>query len=87
MRNLRAAGEVKAYSAEGSSLRPITVVDLPPESAGAVLKEVLGPRQALPLRGFVLPRTFSVPPEAPLSDFITAPRSHRVFENVPARTV
>ena len=63
------------------------VVELPPETAGSVLKEVLAPRLASPLRGFVLRRTFSVPADAPLADFIAAARSDPVFEIVPARTV
>jgi len=85
VRNLRTAGE--GVLSRGRSRRPITVVELPPETAGTVLKEVLGPRLASPLRGFVLRRTFSVPPDAPLADFIADARSHPVFEIVPARTV
>ena len=84
VRNLRAAGE--GVLSRGRSRRPITVVELPPETAGTVLKEVLGPQLALPLRGFVLRRTFSVPPDAPLADFIAAARSHPVFEIVSGRT-
>jgi deazaflavin-dependent oxidoreductase (nitroreductase family) len=85
VRNLRAAGE--GALSRGRSRRLITVMELPPEAAGPVLKEVLGPRLVLPLRGFVLRRTFSVPPGAPLADFIAAARSHPVFEIVPARAV
>ncbi len=85
VRNLRTAGE--GVLSRGRSRRPITVVELPPETAGTVLKEVLGPRLASPLRGFVVRRTFSVPPDAPLADFIADARSHPVFEIVPARTV
>ena len=83
VRNLRAAGE--GVLTRGRTRRPITVVELAPEIAGPVLKEVLGPRLALPSRGFVLRRTFSVPPDAPLSDFVVAARSHPVFEIVAAR--
>jgi hypothetical protein len=32
------------------------------------------------LGGFVLRHTFSVPPDAPLAEFIAAARSHPVFE-------
>ncbi len=85
IRNLRAAGE--GVLSRGRANRPIAVMELPPETAGRVLKEVLGPRLASPLGGFVLRRTFSVPPDAPLADFITAARSHPVFEIVPPRTV
>ena len=84
VRNLRAAG--KGVLTRGRSRRPITAVELPPETAGPVLKEVLGPRLASPLAGFVLRRTFSVPPDAPLADFIAAARSHPVFEIASPRT-
>lgn len=83
VRNLRAAGE--GVISRGWSHRPITVVELPPEVAGQVLKDVLSPRLAMPLRGFVLRRTFSVPPEAPLADFVAAAASHPVFEITPSR--
>jgi deazaflavin-dependent oxidoreductase (nitroreductase family) len=80
VRNLRAAGE--GVLQRGHNLRPIRVVELPAEAAGTVLKEVLAPRLALPLRGFVLRRTFSVPRDAPLADFVEAAWSHPVFEIV-----
>ena len=69
----------------GHSRRPINVVELAPDDAGKVLKDVLSPRLAMPLRGFVLRRTFSVPPDAPLADFVAAAVSHPVFEIVPRR--
>ncbi len=78
VRNLRAAGE--GVLTRGWSRRAITVVELPPDVAGQVLKEVLGPRLASPVGGFVLRRTFPVPPDAPLEDFVSAARSHPVFE-------
>ena len=84
VRNLRTARE--GVLSRGRSHRPTTVVELPPETAGSVLKEVLAPRLASPLRGFVLRRTFSVPADAPLADFIAAARSHPVFEIAPACT-
>lgn len=83
VRNLRAAGE--GVVSRGRSRQPITVVELPPEAAGAVLRDVLGPRLASPLRGFVLRRTFPVPHHAPLDAFVDAAHSHPVFEIVPAR--
>lgn len=83
VRNLRTAGE--GVLGRGRTRQPITVVELPPEAAGPVLKEVLGPRLASPLRGFVLRRTFSAPPDAPLAAFIDAARNHPVFEIVPTR--
>jgi len=83
VRNLRAAGE--GVLSRGRNRQPIAVVELTPEDAGPVLRDVLGPRLAAPLRGFVLRRTFSVPPHAPLAAFVDAARSHPVFEIVPAR--
>ena len=82
VRNLRAAGVGELR--RGRTHRPINVVELPPETAGRVLKEVLGPRLASPVAGFVLRRTFSVPPNAPLDDFIAVARQHPVFEIVAA---
>ena len=64
VRNLRTAGE--GVLTRGWSRRAITVVELPPDVAGQVLKEVLGPRLASPVAGFVLRRTFPVPPDASL---------------------
>jgi deazaflavin-dependent oxidoreductase (nitroreductase family) len=83
VRNLRAAGE--GVLTRGHTHRTITVMELPPEAAGPVLKEVLGPRLEVPLRGFVLRRTFSVPPDAPLAAFIDAAHHHPVFAIVPER--
>jgi deazaflavin-dependent oxidoreductase (nitroreductase family) len=85
VRNLRTAGE--GVISRGHSRRPIAVVELAPDDAGKVLKDVLGRRLGMPLRGFVLRRTFSVPPDAPLADFVAAAASHPVFEIVPPRTV
>ena len=80
VRNLRTAGE--GVLTRGWSHQAIKVVELPADEAGRVLKEVLGPRLASPVGGFVLRRTFQVPPDAPLEDFISAARSHPVFELV-----
>jgi len=80
VRNLRDAGE--CIVGRGYNRRAINVVELPPDEAGRVLKDVLGRRLAMPIRGFVLRRTFSVPPDAPLAAFIDAANSHPVFEIV-----
>ena len=85
VRNLRSAGE--GVITRGHTRRPIAVVELAPDDAGRVLKDVLGRRLAMPLRGFVLRRTFSVPPDAPLPDFVAAASSHPVFEIVPSGSV
>lgn len=83
VRNLRAAGE--GTLTRGWNRRGIKVAELAPDAAGQVLKEVLGPRLASPVSGVVLRRTFSVPPDAPLEDFITAARSHPVFEIISSK--
>lgn len=80
VRNLRAAGE--GMLTRRWSRRAIKVVELTPDAAGQVLKEVLGPRLASPLGGVVLRRTFSVPPDAPVEEFVSAARNHPVFEIV-----
>jgi deazaflavin-dependent oxidoreductase (nitroreductase family) len=82
VKNLREAGE--GVLTRGWSRKAIKVVELAPEAAGKVLKEVLGPRLASAVNGVVLRRTFSVPPDAPLEEFVTAARSHPVFEIVAA---
>src|SRR5215217_1949859 len=51
VRNLRAAGEGILTHARRRDA--ITAVELSPEQAGPVLKEVLGTRLASPVRGFV----------------------------------
>lgn len=83
VRNLRAAGD--GIVSRGHNRRAINIVELPPDEAGKVLKDVLGRRLAMPIRGFVLRRTFSVPPDAPLAAFIDACNSHPVFEIIPPR--
>ncbi|HEY6946627.1 MAG TPA: nitroreductase family deazaflavin-dependent oxidoreductase [Candidatus Acidoferrum sp.] len=80
VKNLREAGA--GTLTRGWSRRAIKVVELAPEAAGRVLKEVLGPRLASPVGGVVLRRTFSIAPEAPLEEFIAAAQSHPVFEIV-----
>jgi deazaflavin-dependent oxidoreductase (nitroreductase family) len=78
VRNLRAAGE--GILTQGRRRQAIAAVELTPEAAGPVLKEVLGPRLASPMRGFVLRHTLDVAPDASLDDFISTARRHPVFE-------
>src|SRR5215203_2304075 len=67
VRNLRAAGE--GILTRGRRRQAVTAVELSPEAAGRVLKEVLGPR-----------RTLDVAPDASVDDFIEEARRHPVFE-------
>ncbi|MBI3695868.1 MAG: nitroreductase family deazaflavin-dependent oxidoreductase [Acidobacteria bacterium] len=78
VRNLRAAGE--AILTRGRRQRAITAIELTPEAAGPVLKKVLLPRLALPVRGFVLRRSLGILPDASVDDFINLARTHPVFE-------
>ena len=78
MRNLRAAGE--GILTRGRRRQAVTAMELSPEAAGPVLKEVLGPRLASPVGGLVLRRTLDVAPDASLDDFIEEARGHPVFE-------
>jgi deazaflavin-dependent oxidoreductase (nitroreductase family) len=83
VRNFRAAGE--GILTHGRRRQVITAVELTPEGAGPVLKEVLGPRLASAVRGFILRRALAVAPDAPLDDFIGVARHHPVFELGPPR--
>ena len=78
VRNLRAAGE--GILTRGRRRQAVTAVELSPEAAGSVLKEVLGPRLASPVRGLVLRRTLDVAADSSLDDFIEEARRHPVFE-------
>jgi len=78
VRNLRAAGE--GILTRGRRRQAVTAVELSPEAAGRVLKEVLGPRLASPVRGIVLRRTLDVAPDASVDDFIDEAHRHPVFE-------
>jgi deazaflavin-dependent oxidoreductase (nitroreductase family) len=83
VRNLRAAGE--GILTHGRRRQAVTAVELSPETAGPVLKEVLGPRLASAVRGFILRRALAVAPDSPLDDFISVARDHPVFELGPPR--
>jgi deazaflavin-dependent oxidoreductase (nitroreductase family) len=76
--NLRAAGE--GALSRGRHHYTFTATELSQQEAGAVLKQVLGPRLARRFAGFVLRTTLGVPHDAPLSAFIAAAEQHPVFE-------
>jgi hypothetical protein len=62
-----------------------TVVELTPETAGLVIKDILGPLLASPgVRGSVLRQNIGVSVDASLDDFLNAARRHPVFELAPA---
>jgi deazaflavin-dependent oxidoreductase (nitroreductase family) len=78
VRNLRATGQ--GTLTRGRRRYAFTAVELAQAEGGTVLKEVLGPRLARPMAGFVLRQTLGVPPDAPLEEFISAAAAHPVFE-------
>ncbi|MBA2395431.1 MAG: nitroreductase family deazaflavin-dependent oxidoreductase [Ktedonobacteraceae bacterium] len=76
--NLRTEGE--GSLSLGRSHQTFTAFELPPEEAGPVIKEVLGPLFASPgMRGSILRRHFGVTADSSLNDFTNAARSHPVF--------
>jgi deazaflavin-dependent oxidoreductase (nitroreductase family) len=76
--NLRAARGGTLW--RGRRRWSFTAIELPPEDAAAVLKNVLGPRLRRPIAGFVLRRTLAVSPDAPIGAFVDAAKTHPVFE-------
>lgn len=78
VRNLRAAGEGSV--SRGRRHYAFTAVELSQDKAAAVLREVLGPRLARPIGGFVLRRTLALPPGATPQAFTAAAAEHPVFE-------
>ncbi len=79
VRNLRAAGE--GSLSLGRNRQMFTALELTPEAAGPVIKDVLGPLLASQgIRGSILRQHLGVTPASCLNDFINAARSHPVFE-------
>jgi deazaflavin-dependent oxidoreductase (nitroreductase family) len=77
--NLRATGE--GMLSLGWSRQAFTAVELTPEEAGPVIKEIMGPLLASQgVRGSALRQNIVVTADASMDDFINAARSHPVFE-------
>ena len=77
--NLRATGE--GMLSLGWSRQAFTAVELTPEAARPVIKEIMGPLLASQgVRGSALRQNIGVTADASLDDFINAARSHPVFE-------
>jgi deazaflavin-dependent oxidoreductase (nitroreductase family) len=77
--NLRAAGE--GILSLGRSRLAFTTVELTPEAAGLVIKDVLGPLLASGgVRGSALRQNLGITAGASLNDLINVARSHPVFE-------
>lgn len=82
VRNLRASGEGTIRL--GRRRQAFSAVELTPQAAGPLLKEVLEPRLASPVGGFVLRHTLEVASDASLDEFIRVAQSHPVFELRPS---
>lgn len=78
VRNLRAAGV--GTLTRGSHRFAFTAVELSQQEAGIVLRDVVGPRLARPVAGFVLRRTLRVSGGASVDDFVRTAEQHPVFE-------
>lgn len=79
--NLRAAGE--GALSIGRRHEPFTATELPPESGGAIIRDVLSPLLASQgIRGAALRDNLGVSGDASLDDFISVAQSHPVFELV-----
>jgi deazaflavin-dependent oxidoreductase (nitroreductase family) len=77
--NLRATGE--GMLSLGWGRQAFTAVELTPEAAGPLIKEIMGPLLASQgVRGSALRQNIGVKADASLNDFINAARSHPVFE-------
>ncbi len=77
--NLRATGE--GVLSLGWSRQAFTAVELTPEEAGPVIKEIMGPLLASQgVRGSALRQNIGVTADASVDDFINAALSHPVFE-------
>lgn len=93
VRNLRVAGAGEL--SRGRTRLNFTAIELPQDEAAAMLRDVIGPRLAKPLAGFVLRQAIDVAPDAPLADFARVATDHPVFaltitatnrDHVPAAT-
>jgi deazaflavin-dependent oxidoreductase (nitroreductase family) len=79
VRNLRVAGE--GVLSLGRHQQAFTAVELAPEVAGPVIKEILGPLLASSgMRGNALRQHLGVRADSSLHEFITVARTHSVFE-------
>jgi len=79
VRNLRVAGS--GVLSLGRHHQAFTAVELAPEVAGPVIKEVLGPLLASQgIRGNALRQHLGVHADSSLQEFITVARTHPVFE-------
>lgn len=78
VRNLRAAGD--GYLAHGKRRLDFTAIELPGDEAARVLREVMGPRLARPVGGFVLRQAMGLDADAASEDYAAAVADHPVFE-------
>jgi deazaflavin-dependent oxidoreductase (nitroreductase family) len=85
VRNLRAAGE--GILSRGRRQQAIVAVELAPEAAAAVLKDVVAPWIRGPMGAMATVmaggRILDVALDAPVNEFINEVRRHPVFEVIP----
>jgi deazaflavin-dependent oxidoreductase (nitroreductase family) len=77
-RNLRAAGE--GILTRGRRRQPVVALELAPEAAGPVLRDVLTPYLRSRLGASFLHSFYDLRADAPLNDFIHEAQRHPVFE-------
>jgi deazaflavin-dependent oxidoreductase (nitroreductase family) len=78
VQNLRAAGT--GTLTRGRYHGEFTALELTPEIAGPILRDLIGPRLASKLGGLALRQTLQLAPNASLSEFVHAAYTHPVFE-------
>jgi deazaflavin-dependent oxidoreductase (nitroreductase family) len=82
VRNLRAAGH--GTLARGDRTESVTATELDPAAAAAVLRELLRPLLASPVRRAIVRRALGLSPTASPDELRAAARRHPVFELGPA---
>ncbi len=78
VQNARAAGQ--ATIRKRWHKQTVTLVELSPEQAAPILKEVVAPMVSTGLAGKIFGRHFEATPASPLSDFVKEAKHHPVFE-------
>jgi deazaflavin-dependent oxidoreductase (nitroreductase family) len=78
VKNVRAAGQATIHKRWHK--QTVTLVELSPEQAAPILKEVVAPMVSTGLAGKLFGRHFEATPDSPLSDFVDEAKRHPVFE-------
>jgi deazaflavin-dependent oxidoreductase (nitroreductase family) len=78
VQNVRAAGQ--ATIRKRWHKQTVILVELSPEQAAPILKEVVAPMVSTGLAGKLFGRHFEATPNSPLDDFVEEAKRHPVFE-------